>query len=161
MYNYALCICTFMHYAYVHLCIMHMLFVWLVCAYMCTHVYNPWTFNSRRIFFNRWTYEGIHGSSDTDTTAMEYLVQHCACVISASYHMGKHDEWKNIHVAYLCIYGPVLRLSTPPPSPPPWVGSLGTTPPFLLFASYWQHFWGPASYLLGLCSISDYQPRIY
>ena len=24
-----------------------------------------------------------------------------------------------------------------------------------------QHFWGPASYLLGLCSISDYQPRMY
>ena len=29
-------------------------------------------------------------------------------------------------------------------------------PPSLLFASYWQHFWGPASYLLGLCSISDH-----
>ena len=102
--HYALCICTFMHHAYVHLCIMHMLFVWLVCAYMCTHVYNPWTFNSRRIFFNRWTYEGIHGSSDTDTTAMEYLVQHCACVISDNYyHMGKHDE-KYIHVAYLYVY---------------------------------------------------------
>ena len=52
--------------------------------------------------------------------------------------------------------GPVLRLSTPP-----WVGSPGSSPNSLLFAGYWQHFWGPASYLLGLCSISDYQPRIY
>ena len=34
-----------------------------------------------------------------------------------------------------------------PPSPP-WVGSPGSTPLSLLFASYWQHFWGPASYLL-------------
>ena len=31
-------------------------------------------------------------------------------------------------------------VSPPPPLPPPWVGSPGTTPPFLLFASYWQHF---------------------
>ena len=59
--------------------------------------------------------------------------------------------------AYIYIYGPVLRLSTPPP----WVGSPGSSPNSLLFASYWQHFWGPAAYLLGLCSISDYQPRIY
>ena len=36
---------------------------------------------------------------------------------------------------------------------PQWVGSPGTTPAFLVFASYWQHFWCPASYLLGLCSI--------
>ena len=28
-------------------------------------------------------------------------------------------------------------------------------PASLLFASCWQHFWGPASYLLGLCTISD------
>ena len=33
------------------------------------------------------------------------------------------------------IYGPVLRLSTHPPQ---WVGSPGSTPPSLLFASYWQ-----------------------
>ena len=46
-----------------------------------------------------------------------------------------------------------------PVFPPPmgWVPA----PPSLLFASYWQHFQGPASYLLGLCSISDYQPRIH
>ena len=34
-------------------------------------------------------------------------------------------------------------------------------PPSPLFASYWQHFWGPASYLVGFCSDCDYQPRIY
>ena len=50
---------------------------------------------------------------------------------------------------YIYIYGPVLRLSTPPPG----VGSPGSSPNSLLFASYWQHFWGPAAYLLGLCSI--------
>ena len=50
---------------------------------------------------------------------------------------------------------------SPPPPPPPWVWSPGSSPNSLLFASYWQNFWGPASYLLGLCSISDYQPRIY
>ena len=51
--------------------------------------------------------------------------------------------------------------SLQPPPPPQWVGSPCSSPNSLLFASYWQHFWGPASYLLGLCSISDYQPRIY
>ena len=61
----------------------------------------------------------------------------------------------------LCIY---IYIWSRPPSlhpPPQWVGSPGSTPVSLLFASYWQHFWGPASSLLGLCSISDYQPRIY
>ena len=62
---------------------------------------------------------------------------------------------------YIYIYMVPSSVSPPPPSPPPWVGSPGSSPPSLLFASYWQHFWGPASYLLGLCSISDYQPRIY
>ena len=48
------------------------------------------------------------------------------------------------------------------PLPPPHgLGPQVTPPPFLLFASYWQHFWCPASYLLGLCSISDYQPCRY
>ena len=59
------------------------------------------------------------------------------------------------------LYMVPSSVSPPPPSPPPWVGSPGSSPNSLLFASYWQHFWGPASYLLGLCSISDYQPRIY
>ena len=51
--------------------------------------------------------------------------------------------------------------SRPPSLHPPMGWVPGTTPPSLLFASYWRHFWGPASYLLSLCSISDYQPRIY
>ena len=57
---------------------------------------------------------------------------------------------------YIYIYGPVLRLSTPPSSPPNGLGPQVAAPNSLLFASYWQHVWGPASYLLGLCSISDY-----
>ena len=61
---------------------------------------------------------------------------------------------------YVCIYMVPSSVS-PTPSPPQWVGSPCSSPNSLLFASYWQHFWGPASYLLGLCSISDYQPRIY
>ena len=56
---------------------------------------------------------------------------------------------------------PYMVPSSVSPPPPPWVGSPGSSPNSLLFASYWQHFWGPAAYLLGLCSISDYQPRIY
>ena len=58
---------------------------------------------------------------------------------------------------YIC---PVLRLSTPP-----WVGSPGSTPRFpsickllaaflrssLVFARSLQHFWLPASHLLGTC----------
>ena len=47
------------------------------------------------------------------------------------------------------------RVPTPPRTGPQ------VAPPSLLFASYWQHFWGPASYLLGLCSISDYQPHMH
>ena len=49
---------------------------------------------------------------------------------------------------YIYICGPVLRLSTHPPQ---WVGSPGSIPPSLLFASYWQHFCLPASHLLGTC----------
>ena len=48
-----------------------------------------------------------------------------------------------------------------PVFPPPNRMGGQVAPPSLLFASYWQHFWGPASYLLGLCSFSDYQPHIY
>ena len=67
----------------------------------------------------------------------------------------------HIHMTYSkCIYGLVFRVPTPPTPPPNGMGPQ-VAPPSLLFASYWQHFWGPASYLLGLCSISDYQPRIY
>jgi hypothetical protein len=65
-------------------------------------------------------------------------------------------------VCGICTY--VYIWSRPPslqPPPPQWAGSPCSSPNSLLFASYWQHFWGPASYLLGLCSISDYQPRIY
>ena len=65
-----------------------------------------------------------------------------------------------------CIYGPVLRLSTP--LPPQWVGSPGSTPfpsickllaAFLrssfVFARSLQHFWLPASHLLGTCYLLD------
>ena len=34
-------------------------------------------------------------------------------------------------------------------------------PPALLFASYLQYFWGPASYLLDMFSMPDFQPLIY
>ena len=56
--------------------------------------------------------------------------------------------------------GPYIWSRVPCSYPPNGMG-LQVAPPSLLFASSWQHFWGPASYLLGLCSISDYQPRIY
>ena len=81
---------------------------------------------------------------------------------------------------YIYIYGPVLRLSTPPLPPPPWVGSPGTTPPFpsickllaaflrssFVFARSLQHFWLSASHLLGTCYLlgdlrSTYTPSKY
>ena len=61
--------------------------------------------------------------------------------------------------AYIYIY--IWSVSRVPCSQPPHGMGLQVAPPSLLFASYWQHFWGPASYLLGLCSISDYQPRTH
>ena len=35
---------------------------------------------------------------------------------------------------------PSSAREVPPPSPPEWDGSPGSTPTSLLFASYWQHF---------------------
>ena len=61
---------------------------------------------------------------------------------------------------YACIYIYIHMVRVPCSQPPHGMG-LQVAPPSLLFASYWQHFWGPASYLLGLCSISDYQPRTH
>jgi hypothetical protein len=56
--------------------------------------------------------------------------------------------------ACIYIYGLVFRVPTPPNGMHPQVA-----PPSLLFASYWQHFWGPASYsslaLLGTCYLLD------
>ena len=71
-------------------------------------------------------------------------------------------NWPYIYMcAYIYIYIPYSPPSLHPPSSPPMGWVPGSSPYSLLFASYWQHFWGPALYLLGLCSISDYQPRIY
>ena len=98
---------------------------------------------------------------------MYIYIYMCVCVIAYIYIIYIHTR-KNI-IIYKCIYIYIYiyiymvpsSVPPPPPPPPPWVGSPGSSPNSLLFASYWQHFWGPASYLLGLCSISDYQPRIY
>ena len=72
----------------------------------------------------------------------------------------------HIHI-YTCIY--IYIWSRPPslhpPLPPQWVGSPGSTPPFpsickllaaflrssFVFARSLQHFWLPASHLLGTC----------
>ena len=49
---------------------------------------------------------------------------------------------------YIYIYDPVFR----PRGPPPRMGWVSRSHPrSLLFASYWQHFWLPASHLLGTC----------
>ena len=64
---------------------------------------------------------------------------------------NRSTEFYNIY-----IYMVACSVFLPRPRMGPQVA-----PPSLLFASYWQHFWGPASYLLGLCSLSDYQPGIY
>ena len=63
---------------------------------------------------------------------------------------------------YICIYVYIyIILSSDREVPPNGMGPQVAPPPSLLVASYWQHFWGPASHLLGYCSDSDYQPRIY
>ena len=72
---------------------------------------------------------------------------------------------------YLCIYI-YISIHTPThiyiyesgprtPTPPPmvWSPMVGGGPASYLLG-FWQHFWPPASYWLGFCSISDYQPRI-
>ena len=46
-----------------------------------------------------------------------------------------------------------------PPPPMVWSPMVGGGPASYLLG-FWQHFWPPASYWLGFCSISDYQPRI-
>ena len=68
-------------------------------------------------------------------------------------------EYVHTHT-YIYIYSIWSRLP-PTRSPPPNGMGPQVAPRSLLFARYWQHFWGPASYLLGSCSDSDYQPRIY
>ena len=43
----------------------------------------------------------------------------------------------------MCVYIYMIPSSArevPPPLPPEWDGSPGSTPTSLLFASYWQHF---------------------
>ena len=68
------------------------------------------------------------------------------------------NRW-NIPCVCICsVYMVPSSVSPPPPLPPPPHGlgpQVAATIPFYLQAN-WQHFWGPASYLLGLCSISDY-----
>ena len=66
----------------------------------------------------------------------------------------------NIHIC-ICIYMIPSSAREVPPLPPRMGWVPGSTPTYLLFASYWQHFWSPASYLPGFCSDSDYQPPIY
>ena len=84
-----------------------------------------------------------------------YIIPHYIMITSTI------STWLYFSILCLDMYIWSRPPSLHPPLPPPWVGSPGSSPNSLLFASYWQHFWGPASYLLGLCSISDYQPRIY
>ena len=56
------------------------------------------------------------------------------------------------------IYDPVFRPRGPPPSPPEWDGSPGSTP-----TSFYLQAIGSISEVqpLGFCSDSDYQPPVY
>ena len=61
-------------------------------------------------------------------------------------------NWQTYLYLFIYIYIWSRPPSLHPPSPSrPWVGSPGSSPNSLLFASYWQHFWLPASHLLGTC----------
>ena len=57
-----------------------------------------------------------------------------------------------IYNIIIYIYDPVFRPRGPPPN---GMGPQVAPPPALLFARYWQHFWLPASHLLGTCYLLD------
>ena len=82
------------------------------------------------------------------------LLALCQLCVTIWIHMLDPNMEPKVRATWckLCIYGLVFRVPTPTP-PMVWV----PRSPSLLFASYWQHFWGPPSYLLGLCCISDYR----
>ena len=73
-----------------------------------------------------WEYHGIMGIKVVNFECM--MRSYVILIANDSDSMANDSD-------YIYIYGPVLRLSTPP-----WVGSPGSSPNSLLFASYWQHF---------------------
>ena len=69
---------------------------------------------------------------------------------------GRSWIFKPMFPRYILVYIYIWSGLPPARSPPPPKGmGLQVAPPL------WQHFWGPASYFLGFCSDSDYQPPIY
>ena len=65
--------------------------------------------------------------------------------------MGKHTIYIYIYILIIIyIYIHIVLCS-----------GTQVAPPALLFASYLQYFWGPASYLLDMFSMPDFQPLIY
>ena len=80
--------------------------------------------------------------------SLYFLICMAICVIIYIYTLRVYIYIRYVYYIYMI----------PSSAHEEWDGSPGSTPPSLLFESYWQHFWGPASYLLGFCSDSDYQP---
>ena len=67
-----------------------------------------------------------------------------------SYHNVFYRHSINLNSAVSYLY-----MVPCPVFPPPHGMDPRVAPPSLVFASYWQHFWGPASYLLGTCYLLD------
>jgi hypothetical protein len=117
-----------------------------------THIWRP---IRRRATTRRVRWWGANGANLATCDLI-----HREGTVTTNFCYSSYMDSKIKEIIYsMSIYIYMVPSSVSPP--PQWVGSPGSSPNSLPFASYWQHFWGPASYLLGLCSISDYQPRIY
>ena len=137
-------------HAYMHTCI-HAYMHTFIHSYIHTFIHS---YIHTFIHTDIHTYTHTHIHTYTHTHIHTYTHTHIHTYTHTHIHTYITLHYITLHTY---IHDPIFR----PRGPPPWYGSPGTTPPSLLFASYWQHFWGPASYLLGFCSDSDYQPRIY
>ena len=97
-------------------------------------------------FLDRRCHAGLHGICWRCVNCVLPYGSTCWILIW-NLRWGQHD----VNCVYMVSCSVFL-----PPTPPNGMGPQ-VAPPSLLFASYWQHFWGPPSYLLGLCCISDYR----
>ena len=98
-----------------------------------------------------------HG--DVRTRGPQYTCR--TAELQSTNHVYNGNTFRDMEYVHTYIYMQYMIPSSAHEVPPPNGMGPQVAPRSLLFARYWQHFWGPASYLLGSCSDSDYQPRIY
>ena len=129
---------------------------------------------------SRWSRTGRHSSNDaegadSDSESMEMLRAQSPGQISDGLHMYMyvyifiHSCIYSYVYVYMCVCIYVVSCSVfLPPPPPQWYGSPGSTPfpsickllaaflrSSLVFARSLQHFWLPASHLLGTYYLLD------